>query len=213
AERQHRRLVGGVFGAVVRGRRSRLSGHRGHRGRQPDRHLRAADPRLGPGDPRRVQRPVLAGRGPGHRRQVTGDDLALILDAAGEAGELILRRREAGVADVTYKADGSPVTSVDLEADDLIKARLLAARPDYGWLSEESADDPARLAKRRIFLVDPIDGTRAYVRGRPWFAVSIAVVEDGAPTCGVVLAPELGETYWAVAGGGAFLNGERIAPG
>jgi myo-inositol-1(or 4)-monophosphatase len=124
----------------------------------------------------------------------------------------MLARREAGSAEVTFKDDGSMLTPVDLETDAILKARLTAARPDYGWLSEETADDPSRLQRRRIFLVDPIDGTRAYVRGRPWFCVSIAVVEDGAPVAGVVLAPALGEEFTATAGGGAFLNGETIAP-
>lgn len=137
------------------------------------------------------------------------DDLDLILSAAQEAGALILERREAGLT-VEYKANNSPVTDADLAADALLTERLRTARPDYGWLSEETADNPERLERRRIFLVDPIDGTRAYARGRPWFAVSIAVVEDGAPVAGVVLAPALDETYTAVAGGGAFLNGERI---
>ena len=138
-------------------------------------------------------------------------DLALILDAAREAGELILKRREAGLT-VEYKAGGSPVSNADTEADQLLQSRLMAARPDYGWLSEEIADSTDRLERKRIFLVDPIDGTRAYVKGRPWFAVSIAVVEDGAPIAGVVLAPALDETYTAALGQGAWLNGSAIAP-
>ncbi len=138
-------------------------------------------------------------------------DLDLILAAAQEAGELIMQRRSAGLT-VEYKHGGSPVTDADLAADALLKRRLMTARPDYGWLSEETADNAERLSKTRIFLVDPIDGTRAYLRGRPWFAVSIAVVDDGTPVAGVVLAPDLDETYTAVAGGGAFLNGRSIAP-
>ena len=138
-------------------------------------------------------------------------DLDLILAAAQEAGELIIKRRAAGLT-VEYKHGGSPVTDADLAADALLKDRLMTARPDYGWLSEETADNADRLTKTRIFLVDPIDGTRAYLRGKPWFAVSIAVVDDGAPVAGVVLAPELDETYTAVTGGGAFLNGQPIAP-
>ena len=138
-------------------------------------------------------------------------DLDLILAAAQEAGELIMKRRAAGLTG-EYKHGGSPVTDADLAADALLKDRLMTARPDYGWLSEETADNAERLSKTRIFLVDPIDGTRAYLRGRPWFAVSIAVVNEGAPVAGVVLAPDLEETYTAVAGGGAFLNGQPIAP-
>ena len=136
-------------------------------------------------------------------------DLDLILDAAREAGELALRMRAAGL-DVAWKEGNSPVTDADLATDALLKRRLGEARPDYGWLSEETADNPARLTKRRLFVVDPIDGTRAYIKDRPWWAVSIAVVEDDRPIAGVVLAPQLDEAYTAVQGAGAMLNGQVI---
>ncbi|MET0274660.1 MAG: inositol monophosphatase family protein, partial [Phenylobacterium sp.] len=114
------------------------------------------------------------------------DDLALIEDAAREAGELARRLRDEGLQ-VEYKsADSTPITNADVAADAFLKERLLGARPDYGWLSEETADDPARLAKARLFVVDPIDGTRAFLKGRPWWSVSVAVVEDGRPIAGVV---------------------------
>jgi myo-inositol-1(or 4)-monophosphatase len=138
------------------------------------------------------------------------DDLELIRDAAREAGELANRLRTEGLQ-VEYKtADSTPITNADLAADAFLKERLLGARPDYGWLSEETADDPARLAKRRLFVVDPIDGTRAFLRDRPWWAVSIAVVEDHRPIAGVVFAPQVAETYAARAGAGATLNGAPI---
>jgi myo-inositol-1(or 4)-monophosphatase len=138
-------------------------------------------------------------------------DLALIADAAREAGALAMSLRAAGL-ETEYKLDDStPVTNADLAADALLKQRLGAARPDYGWLSEETADDPSRLAKRRLFVVDPIDGTRAFMKDRPWWAVSIAVVEDTLPVAGVVFAPQLDETYEATAGGGATLNGAAIS--
>ena len=136
-------------------------------------------------------------------------DLALIEEAAREVGEVALRMREAGLK-VWSKSGGSPVTDADLKVDQLLKTRLSAARPDYGWLSEETADDPSRLALRRLFVVDPIDGTVAYMKDRPWWAVSIAVVEDGRPIAGVVHAPALKETFTAIAGAGAFLNGRRL---
>jgi myo-inositol-1(or 4)-monophosphatase len=139
------------------------------------------------------------------------DDLDLILAAALEAGEIALKRREEGLKIWTKPGD-SPVTNADMEVDSYLTRRLIGARPDYGWLSEETADEPARLEKRRLFVVDPIDGTRAYAKGRPWFAVSVAVVEDGRPVAGVVHAPELKETFVAVRGGGARLNGLPIAP-
>ena len=140
-----------------------------------------------------------------------GADLDLIRGAALEAGRLALEARANGLK-IWSKPGGSPVTDADLAVDTLLKLRLLAARPNYGWLSEETADDPARLAIPRLFLVDPIDGTAAYIRNKPWFTVCIAVVEAGRPIAAVVHAPELNETYEATLGGGARLNGRPIAP-
>ncbi len=137
------------------------------------------------------------------------DDLALIVESALAAGEVAQAMRASGLA-TTYKADKTPVTDADLAVDALIMTALRAARPGYGWLSEETADDPARLARARVFVVDPIDGTRAYLKGRPWWGVSIAVVENGAPIAGVVHVPDRAETYVASLGGGATLNGARI---
>jgi myo-inositol-1(or 4)-monophosphatase len=139
-------------------------------------------------------------------------DLRLILDAAHEAGALARDLRRKGL-EIEYKADDhTPVTNADLAADALLTARLCAARPDYGWLSEETADDRVRMERRRIFVVDPIDGTRAFLKDRPWWSVAIAVVEDGLPVAGVVFAPELGESYAAAVGRGATMNGEPIRP-
>jgi myo-inositol-1(or 4)-monophosphatase len=139
------------------------------------------------------------------------NDLDLILQAAREAGELALSARESGLK-IWSKEGGSPVTDADLAVDTLLKTELGAERPDYGWLSEETADDPARLTTRRQFVVDPIDGTAAFMKGKPWFAVSIAVVENGQPIAGVVHAPALNETYAATIDGPATLNGQPIAP-
>jgi myo-inositol-1(or 4)-monophosphatase len=139
------------------------------------------------------------------------EDLALLLNAAREAGELAERLRAAGLQ-IDYKPGNSPVTNADLAADALLTARLRSARPDYGWLSEETADDADRLSKRRLFVVDPIDGTRAFLNDRPWWSVSVAVVEHARPIAGVVFAPQLDETYTATVNGGAALNGQPIAP-
>jgi len=137
-------------------------------------------------------------------------DLALIVEAALEAGALAATLRRRGL-EIEYKqGDGSPVTNADLAADALLTERLRAARPDYGWLSEETADDAERLSCRRLFVVDPIDGTRAFLNDKPWWAVSIAVVEGERPTAGVVFAPQLEETYAAAVGKGATLNGRPI---
>ncbi len=139
-------------------------------------------------------------------------DLELIVEAAEEAGALALKLFKSGLQ-IEKKADGTPVTDADLAVDALLTRRLRAARPDYAWLSEETADNTDRLTARRVFIVDPIDGTRAYMRGKPWWAVCIAVVEDGRPIAGVVHAAALGERYTAEAGAGATLNGRPIHAG
>lgn len=108
------------------------------------------------------------------------------------------------------KAGGSPVTEADLAVDAFLKDELCRARPDYGWLSEESLDDPMRLGARRVFIVDPIDGTVAFMKGRPHFTICAAVVEDGRPVSGVVFNPARDECFTAHIGQGAFLNGAPI---
>ncbi|CAN5430720.1 3'(2'),5'-bisphosphate nucleotidase CysQ [soil metagenome] len=137
------------------------------------------------------------------------DDLDLIRSAALAAGALALSERERGVK-TWAKEGGSPVTSADIAVDNLLKDRLLSARPDYGWLSEETADDAERLTKSRIFIVDPIDGTVAFMKGKPWWCVPIAVIENGRPVVAVIHAPQLNETFEATLGGGARLNGKPI---
>ena len=137
-----------------------------------------------------------------------------LAEAAREAGRLALgffRHGAATSARIESKAGGSPVTEADFAADALLKARLGAAFPEAGWLSEETADDPVRLARRTLLVVDPIDGTRAFVSGDPRWAVSVALVADGRPVAAVVHAPALGETYAAAAGAGAALDGASIA--
>jgi myo-inositol-1(or 4)-monophosphatase len=139
------------------------------------------------------------------------DDLSLITEAAHAAGALARDMRRKGLT-VEYKDDRSPITDADMATDALLTRQLRAARPDYGWLSEETADATHRLDCRRIFVVDPIDGTRAFLNDRPWWSVAIAIVEDGVAVAGVVYAPEFEETYVATAGGGARLNGQPIQP-
>ena len=136
-------------------------------------------------------------------------DLALICEAARAVGETALQLQSEGLR-VWSKDNRTPVTNADIEVDGLLKAMLLQAKPEYGWLSEETADDPARLDRKRLFVVDPIDGTAAFMNYKPWWAVSIAVVEDGQPIAAVVHAPELDETFTAEAGRGAHLNGQPI---
>lgn len=139
------------------------------------------------------------------------EDLALMLEAADKAADIAMSffRNDP---DVWYKNGGrSPVSEADIAIDELLQRLLLDARPDYGWLSEEVEDNDLRLARSRVFVIDPIDGTRAYVGGRKDWCVSIGLVEDGVPVAGVLAAPARDEIWQASLGGGAFLNGARLA--
>jgi len=111
------------------------------------------------------------------------------------------------------KEGGSPVTEADLAIDAFLKSELTGARPDYGWLSEESVDDSTRLKRARTFVVDPIDGTVAFMKGRPHFTICAAVVEQGRPVAGVVFNPALDECFTAALGQGAHLNDTPIHVG
>jgi myo-inositol-1(or 4)-monophosphatase len=130
-------------------------------------------------------------------------DLELALDAARQAGALVMRWFRTHL-EVRHKSPGQPVTDADLAADALLHQILTTARPEYGWLSEETADQPARLERERVWLVDPIDGTRSFVAGHPEFSVSVGLAEAGLPILGVVLNPATGEVYWAVRGVGVW---------
>jgi len=138
------------------------------------------------------------------------NDLGLIADAVRAAGQLALtywRRNPRS----HLKADGSPVSEADIAVNDLLRDRLLSARPGYGWLSEESPDDPARLSARAVFILDPIDGTRAFLDGRSQFAHSVAVVRDGIVTAAAVHLPAEDLLYLAERDGPARLNDAPIA--
>jgi myo-inositol-1(or 4)-monophosphatase len=138
-------------------------------------------------------------------------DLALLRDAA-EAAAAIAERHFAGSRDAVEKPGGyGPVTQADLEIDRMLRAELRAARPDYGWLSEESENDLSRLEADRVFVVDPIDGTRAFVAGKRAWAHSLAVAERGRAVVGVVHLPMLARTYSAAAGCGANCNGATLS--
>jgi myo-inositol-1(or 4)-monophosphatase len=139
------------------------------------------------------------------------DDLELILAAAVAAGDTALGYFRRTV-DVRWKNEGrSPVSEADLAANDILKSRLLGARPDYGWLSEETDDDETRLSRDTAFVVDPIDGTRAFIAGKELWCVSVAVVHRGLPAAGVLYAPALGELFQATRDGEARKNGDAIA--
>lgn len=136
-------------------------------------------------------------------------DYALLKQAVHEAGD-IARRFFKGNLKSWDKKPGDPVSEADIAIDSHFRDRLLAARPDYGWLSEETADDPARLDKSRIWVVDPIDGTRSFIAGKPEFTICAALVEEGSPVLGIVYNPILDEFYEAIRDGGAYLNDKRI---
>lgn len=139
-----------------------------------------------------------------------GRDLALITEAARESGE-IARHFVQTAPQVWDKPDAAgPVTEADIAIDQMLRRELLAARPNYGWLSEETEDDSARLSAKRLFIVDPIDGTRAFIAGEKTFAHSIAVAENGQITAGAVYLPLLDLMFTAEMGGEARLNGDVI---
>lgn len=115
--------------------------------------------------------------------------------------------------EVWLKGGSSPVSEADYAADKFLRETLLAARPDYGWLSEETVDDAARLKARRTFIIDPIDGTRGFLDGRSEWCVSAAVTEGGRPLVGVLECPARNETYLATIGAGAFKDGKPLGIG
>lgn len=123
--------------------------------------------------------------------------------------------RYAGESAVRWdKPEGAgPVTEADIAVNDLLEQELRGARGDYGWLSEESADDGARLSRERVFIIDPIDGTRSFIEGSNTWAHSIAVAEKGKVTAAVIYMPKRGKLYAAAAGEGATLNNAPIRVG
>ena len=137
-------------------------------------------------------------------------DLALLQSAALAAGEVARRHFRKAPRGGEKPGGQGPVTEADLEIDALLRARLTGARPGYGWLSEESATAPAGTGQDAVFVVDPIDGTRAFIEGQDSFSHALAVVRGGQAVAAVVHLPERGLTYSAALGGGAFLNGAPI---
>ncbi len=137
-------------------------------------------------------------------------DLALLIEAARAAGQVALGFA-AETARRWDKPGGlGPVTEADIAVNDVLEQVLRGARPGYGWLSEETEDDPCRLDAARLFIVDPIDGTRSFIEGSGTWAHSLAVVEDGVVTAGVVYLPMRDKLYAAAAGQGATLNGAAL---
>ncbi|MGF0537118.1 3'(2'),5'-bisphosphate nucleotidase CysQ [Agrobacterium sp. ES01] len=138
-------------------------------------------------------------------------DLALVAKAARSAGEIAMTFFGQS-PDVWWKNEGSsPVSAADFAANDRLSDILRSARPDYGWLSEETDDDSARLGYETLFVVDPIDGTRAFIGAKKTWCVSVAVVHRGRPVAAALYAPALDEEFLAVADGAVTRNGSPIS--
>ena len=136
-------------------------------------------------------------------------ELNLAVRAAKEAGAIIMEYYKADY-EIHDKVYHNPVTTADHAADSLLKEMLTESCPDYGWLSEETVDSPDRLSKERVWVVDPLDGTKEFIEGVPQFVVSIAIVENGEPVVGVLYNPVTKDTFAAAKGEGAFLNDKPI---
>ena len=136
-------------------------------------------------------------------------DFELAKDTAIKAGKLIFKYFNTDY-DIKNKSYNNPVTTADKEADKFIKSNLLATRKNYGWLSEETKDSPDRLEKKNVWIVDPIDGTKEFIKGVPEFVVSIGLVRNGEPIIGVIYNPITKEIFYAKKNGGSFLNDRAI---
>ncbi len=135
--------------------------------------------------------------------------LEAVSAVAREAGRIAAARVGTGF-DRWEKSPNHPVCAIDLEVDAFLRERLFELDPEAGWLSEETLDRSDRIERPRLWVVDPIDGTRDYLGGRPGWCVSVALVEDRVPVLGVLDAPARGEHWAAARGGGAWRNGTRL---
>lgn len=139
-------------------------------------------------------------------------DLELLIDAAREAGRIAMPFSNAD-PEIWDKPDGAgPVTEADLAVNRMLEAELQKARPDYGWLSEETPPNDQRLERDRVFIVDPIDGTRSFIEGSKTWAHSIAIAENSKIVAGVVFLPLRDKLYAAAQDLGASLNGAALSP-
>lgn len=136
-------------------------------------------------------------------------ELSVARESAREAADILLRHYTKGT-ETWEKSEDNPVTLADLESDRAIRARLAAAFPDDAILSEETVSDISRVQRSRVWIVDPMDGTKEFTRKIPEFGVSIALVEDGEPVVGVIQNPPAGVAVWATRGGGTFRDGARV---
>jgi myo-inositol-1(or 4)-monophosphatase len=144
---------------------------------------------------------------PGSER-AAGPDSERLFRAVREGGAIARKFFRGTFRSWTKGAANSPVSEADIAVNDLLRTAL--PQPGDGWLSEESENDPARLHARRVWVVDPIDGTRAFIAGREDWSISVALVEDGRPVLAAVYAPAADELFAAVAGQGATQNGRPM---
>jgi len=161
--------------------------------------------------PRKVSRPSE----PRPRAMISPDgslrrELTLAQAAARAAGDILRGHWRRGDYQIGSKGKDNPVTQADLEADRALKRLLHDPFPEYGWLSEETADSEARLQCRRVWIVDPLDGTKEFIQGIPEFCVAVALVEEGHPVLGVTYNPITREMFWSARGMGCHLNTEAV---
>ncbi len=143
-------------------------------------------------------------------RLFTKNEWQILQDILTDAGELALRYFGKNIKN-WQKDDDTPVTEADLAVNDFLAENLYKLRPEFGWLSEETTDDPARLKQNYVWLIDPIDGTKAFIKGQAEWAISVAIVKDNRPILGLVYDPVAKILYTAEQHFGAFANGRKIA--
>jgi myo-inositol-1(or 4)-monophosphatase len=134
------------------------------------------------------------------------DDLGLLLSSLKQAGEIAMRFHRKSPK-TWAKPDGTVLTEADLAVNDFLGTNIQSARPDDGWLSEENPDNADRLRKSRLWIVDPIDGTRAFSDGMRFWGVGVALIENHEPILSGIYCPVDDVMYHAVKNGGAFRNG------
>jgi myo-inositol-1(or 4)-monophosphatase len=137
-------------------------------------------------------------------------DILQRIEAAMDAARTVFARFTPGAIEAEYKIGHDPVTEADRAIDAVLRQNLL--RDGEGWLSEETVDNPARLSKERVWIVDPLDGTREFVKGLPEFCVSIGFVENGKPVAGGIYNPATKESFLGAIDGGVLYNGQRSRP-
>ena len=137
-------------------------------------------------------------------------ELNLAREAAESAGEILERYFRDRGFEIDQKGRDNPVTTADYDADNEIKRLLRGPFPEYGWLSEETVDSPDRLLRRRVWIVDPLDGTKEFIKGIPEFVVAIALAEDGHPILGVTFNPIKREMFWCARGNGCYMDSRPV---